>query len=1535
MNTSDFLNAPKNLLDGKYKITKKSKAVFFGEYYEAVNIKNDKTYRVCFINKKNIDKYSVIKFHNSVNKIMDVKISSIVPIISIGELLNYIYVITEYPEGMVLSDILKNRPDHYVIYSNEMFDLINSIIDALKVIHSEGVQHLFLNPSSIFYTNNKKILLTDCCFIDIINIEDFSDEILKDYSCYISPEALQFINQPIGFYSDLFSIGVVIYKIVTNLVPFDTSSLHNFVYSMLYIKPQSMKLFNPFIPSTFESIVIKLFDVNPLNRYSSTEELITDIKNINRKDKKSKSFFTSVRKYSDYLKFIGRNTELMQLNEMYTAFQEGKGRMVVILGESGVGKSRLIEEFKIHFMKDSSMLIIVLCNIRDQNEPFSTIQKIINQIIGYIIQDEEEFNSVIVSIIKEFAIFRDQLLKIFPIADLIFKHNTHSRKNGSTSQWINKSSEINSLILHVLSLIADELNKLHYKLIIVIEDIQWSDFSSLEIIKSINKHIDAINLFMIITMRSEFENNDVVKEIVQNKISLKIDLRPLNYPETCELAFSILQIDFDKYTNVYNHIFGKSKGKPLEIIAISKFLLNNNINSYASNNHDVMDAFIDFDEIVFQHIKKLNTNEKNLLDILAIIGKEISIKTLASIMNINESELLTLLKSSSILDIIKIDIHSYDVNFINDKLRDTYIVSIDPERKKIIHKNIAEYFASNIDAYDTAIYDIIYHYININEIEKALQYIFDAVKKAKEIYAYQDIIKILKIIIDAIFHENVQTKNETYFDLILELSYLLILTGQLDEAIHYINRLNVKTLDNERKLNFYSLCCDLYYKRGEWITSEKYARKGLKILHEQLPDNKQVVFYIVKEVLESLFSPFYKFVPLSSTNKERKIKIFNFLEPLGMSYVLSNTLKFLYIGFRSRNIAHWIGYSKQMCISLYARAGIAMIIALYPLAIFYLKKSRKVSKKIDDKWLEAKTYELEGYCNEWQGNYTNGINNFNKAIEMFTKLGDVKELLMSLNGLEHCYYYTGNYFKAESINQEYINIAKKINDSYSITAAYIYFAQIEREKGNFEKSAKYAYDAFNLSKKENILFNQCSALNELGATAIMKKNYAEAVDFLINAQQIIADNSFIPQYVYPVYCNFADALIKLNQSSKNTIDDIHSKQLHHKMKKAIFTAIMKTFYLPTHFASSLRVAALYFFGVKNKKLLSDILFWLSYVVGEKYHRKYEVAKTCYEYSQMLIDVGSNRVDDFIQKAFNYCTEIGAHELHEKLNMILGYDDENRYKVFIEKSIYGELIAFEKNQLLNKKIIEYNSHNDYIKAIVAILNELCKIVLAEGSIIGECSNSEFSLHHCCNINEHDAKNFYIKEYADYSLFNNFPYIVTHNIDGIDFQLLYIPVQQQNLMIIFYSRYNFFTETIAREVLDFLLSIRKIVAENVEKTKQKINKSTGETISYKLENKIQLAKDYIEKNYQYNISKHDIATVVDLNADYFARLFKQLTGENIGDYINRIRIANASELLIETDKKIIEIAFDVGFEDLSTFNRNFFKFLKKSPKTFRKR
>ncbi|HPD03712.1 MAG TPA: hypothetical protein PLR54_00905, partial [Spirochaetota bacterium] len=101
MNTSDLFNAPKNLLDGKYRITKKTQTVFFGEYYEAVNIKNENVYRVCFINKKNIDKYSVIKFHNSLNKIINAKIPSIVPIVSTGELLNYIYVITEYPEGMV------------------------------------------------------------------------------------------------------------------------------------------------------------------------------------------------------------------------------------------------------------------------------------------------------------------------------------------------------------------------------------------------------------------------------------------------------------------------------------------------------------------------------------------------------------------------------------------------------------------------------------------------------------------------------------------------------------------------------------------------------------------------------------------------------------------------------------------------------------------------------------------------------------------------------------------------------------------------------------------------------------------------------------------------------------------------------------------------------------------------------------------------------------------------------------------------------------------------------------------------------------------------------------------------------------------------------------------------------------------------------------------------------------------------------------------------------------------------------------------
>ena len=109
------------------------------------------------------------------------------------------------------------------------------------------------------------------------------------------------------------------------------------------------------------------------------------------------------------------------------------------------------------------------------------------------------------------------------------------------------------------------------------------------------------------------------------------------------------------------------------------------------------------------------------------------------------------------------------------------------------------------------------------------------------------------------------------------------------------------------------------------------------------------------------------------------------------------------------------------------------------------------------------------------------------------------------------------------------------------------------------------------------------------------------------------------------------------------------------------------------------------------------------------------------------------------------------------------------------------------------------------------------------------------------------------------------------------------------------------------------------------KPKVNEESKE--------KIERVLSFIRENYTSDLSREGLAAAVDLNPNYMSTLFKQYTDEKINDYINRLRIEEAQRKLTERDAKIIEIAFSVGFESLSTFNRVFKNVTGKTPTEYR--
>jgi AraC-like DNA-binding protein len=97
----------------------------------------------------------------------------------------------------------------------------------------------------------------------------------------------------------------------------------------------------------------------------------------------------------------------------------------------------------------------------------------------------------------------------------------------------------------------------------------------------------------------------------------------------------------------------------------------------------------------------------------------------------------------------------------------------------------------------------------------------------------------------------------------------------------------------------------------------------------------------------------------------------------------------------------------------------------------------------------------------------------------------------------------------------------------------------------------------------------------------------------------------------------------------------------------------------------------------------------------------------------------------------------------------------------------------------------------------------------------------------------------------------------------------------------------------------------------------------------------ARRYIRENLGERLTLEDISRHVGLSPHHFCKVFRRVSGVNLMEYINRSRIEQASQLLLEADARVSEIAFEIGYQSLSQFNRSFRSVTGESPTEYRRR
>jgi AraC-like DNA-binding protein len=141
--------------------------------------------------------------------------------------------------------------------------------------------------------------------------------------------------------------------------------------------------------------------------------------------------------------------------------------------------------------------------------------------------------------------------------------------------------------------------------------------------------------------------------------------------------------------------------------------------------------------------------------------------------------------------------------------------------------------------------------------------------------------------------------------------------------------------------------------------------------------------------------------------------------------------------------------------------------------------------------------------------------------------------------------------------------------------------------------------------------------------------------------------------------------------------------------------------------------------------------------------------------------------------------------------------------------------------------------------------------------------------------------------------------------------------------------FQTPVVSQKKLDAITHLLSIFGEHLSMTSNQIavQQANAEPPV------IARAKQYIQENQTEELSLGQVASAVHTSPFYFCKLFKKVTGFHFTDYVSRTRIERAKNLLLNPNLRISEIAYEVGFQSLTHFNRVFKRIVGQSPTKFR--
>src|SRR5207248_1048815 len=266
------------IFDGRYKILRKLGAGGMADVYLAEDQELGRRVAIKILNDRHAnDEQFVERFRREAKNAAGLSHPNIVSIFDRGQAENTYYIAMEYLDGRSLKELITARgpaPIHVAV------DYARQILAALRIAHRQGVVHRDIKPHNVLVDGEGRIKVTDFGIARAGPSQMTEEGSIIGTAQYLSPEQAQ--GAPVTPSSDLYSVGIVLYELLTGTVPFGGETPVELAMKHLSKTPDPPSKLRPKVPRDLDFVVLRALAKGPDERYQSAEEMDADLARVAR-----------------------------------------------------------------------------------------------------------------------------------------------------------------------------------------------------------------------------------------------------------------------------------------------------------------------------------------------------------------------------------------------------------------------------------------------------------------------------------------------------------------------------------------------------------------------------------------------------------------------------------------------------------------------------------------------------------------------------------------------------------------------------------------------------------------------------------------------------------------------------------------------------------------------------------------------------------------------------------------------------------------------------------------------------------------------------------------------------------------------------------------------------------------------------------------------------------------------------------------------------------------------------------------------------